>query len=35
MFYSDDNIEDNQDKIIAGKSTELCTLEVQSTITQG
>jgi len=27
--------EDNQDKIIAGKSTELCTLEVHSTSTQG
>jgi len=34
MFYSDVNNEDNQDKIIAGKSTESCKIEINSTSTQ-
>lgn len=35
MFYSDVNNEDNQDKIISGKSTESCTIEMQSSSIQG
>ncbi|XP_060880789.1 uncharacterized protein LOC132952503 [Metopolophium dirhodum] len=34
VFYLDVKNEDNQDKMIAGKSTESCTIEMHSTSTQ-